>query len=108
MRFEARFGTLWVDRYINVPQKVMLETWAEDLGDLTPEQLRAGYVAAKSLKYPPNAGEFYNICKEAAPDYVPSHQQITPLPAPDRLVNQEELRRITAQMMAKLTEKTHD
>jgi len=105
MKFEARWGALWIDRYSAVNVDVLVETWAEDLGDLTQEQLRAGYLASRDLKFPPTIGEFRALCKDDALNRdAESFKPFQPLPRSqnnDIAKVQEMIAKISAQLSGK-------
>lgn len=62
-RMEDRYGKLWSDRYGMAPRDRLLQTWAEDLSDLTREELIAGVNACRDIRLPPTLPEFRGLCR---------------------------------------------
>lgn len=62
-RMEDRYGSLWADRYGAFPRARVMQTWAEDLGDLTREELVRGVDACRTRKFPPTLPEFRELCR---------------------------------------------
>ncbi len=62
-KFEDRMGDQWASRYGAVPRARMVKTWAEDLADLTREELARGVAACRDLTFPPSMGEFRALCR---------------------------------------------
>lgn len=62
-RMEDRYGSLWADRYGNMPRNRVKSTWAEDLAGFTGDELRRGMDASKRNKFPPTLPEFLNLCR---------------------------------------------
>ena len=62
-RMEDRFGDLWANRYGSFPRDRVKRTWAEDLADLTPEEMARGVDASKASKFPPTLPEFRALCR---------------------------------------------
>lgn len=61
-KFEDRFGTLWHQRYAGIPMDRVMDTWREDLADLSPAQIKLGVDSTKKLKFPPTLPEFRELC----------------------------------------------
>ena len=62
-RMEDRYGSMWADRYGSFPRARVMATWAEDLGDMTREELVRGVDACRSRKFPPTLPEFRELCR---------------------------------------------
>lgn len=62
-KMEDRFGDLWANRYGAFPRARVKQTWAEDLGDLSGEEVARGVSASKSIKFPPTLPEFRALCR---------------------------------------------
>lgn len=62
-RMEDRFGDLWANRYGSFPRERVKRTWAEDLADMTPEEVARGVDASKACKFPPTLPEFRSLCR---------------------------------------------
>lgn len=62
-RMEDRFGDLWANRYGSFPRERVKRTWAEDLADLTSEEVARGVNASKECKFPPTLPEFRSLCR---------------------------------------------
>lgn len=60
---EDRYGSLWADRYGAFPRARVMQTWAEDLGDMTRAELVRGVDACKTRKFPPTLPEFRELCR---------------------------------------------
>jgi len=65
---EDRYGSMWADRYGAFPRARVMQTWAEDLGDLTREELVRGVDACRTRKFPPTLPEFRELCR---PEVLP-------------------------------------
>jgi len=61
-KMEDRYGSLWSQRYAGIPQERMMNTWAEDLGDLTRQQLINGMNACREHRFPPTLPDFRMLC----------------------------------------------
>lgn len=64
-KMEDRYGDLWATRYGSFPRARVKQTWAEDLGDLTGEEVARGVAACRSAKFPPTLPEFRALCRPA-------------------------------------------
>lgn len=62
-RMEDRYGALWADRYGAFPRERVMRTWAEDLADLSRDELVRGMTACKDRKFPPTLPEFREMCR---------------------------------------------
>lgn len=62
-RMEDRYGDLWASRYGAFPRTRVMRTWAEDLADLSRDELARGVEACRSAKFPPNLPEFRALCR---------------------------------------------
>lgn len=62
-RMEDRYGDLWSNRYGAFPRSRVMRTWAEDLADLSRDELALGATACKSAKFPPTLPEFRLLCR---------------------------------------------
>ena len=62
-KMEDRFGDLWANRYGAFPRARVKDTWAEDLADLSGEEMARGVGACKSVKFPPTLPEFRALCR---------------------------------------------
>ena len=62
-RMEDRFGDLWATRYGAFPRERVKQTWAEDLADLSPDEIARGMDRSKSAKFPPTLPEFRLMCR---------------------------------------------
>lgn len=63
-RFHERYGNAWADKFSGVPMDNLIATWAEDLGDLTENDIKRGLMATRANKFPPSLPEFYSLCKD--------------------------------------------
>ncbi len=62
-RMEDRYGALWADRYGAFPRDRVKRSWAEDLCDMTREELARGVAACRDSKFPPTLAEFRAMCR---------------------------------------------
>lgn len=62
-RMEDRYGALWADRYGAFPRDRVMRTWAEDMADLSRDELVRGMTACKDRKFPPTLPEFREMCR---------------------------------------------
>lgn len=62
---ENRYGNLWADRYGAFPRERVKRSWAEDLVDLTRDELAKGAAACREMKFPPTLPEFRQLCRPA-------------------------------------------
>ena len=62
MKFEVYYGEKFHRQWANVPRDAMRKQWAIDLGQLKPEELRAGVEALKRAEWPPTLPEFIALC----------------------------------------------
>lgn len=64
-KMEDRYGSLWVSRYGSLPRERVKRTWAEDLADMTHNELALGMNRCRDLKWPPTLPEFRELCRPA-------------------------------------------
>jgi hypothetical protein len=64
-RMEDRYGALWADRYGAFPRARVMRTWAEDLADMSRDELTRGVAACRDRKFPPTLPEFRELCRPA-------------------------------------------
>lgn len=62
-RMEDRYGSLWVDRYGAFPRERIKRAWAEDLADMSKDELARGVSACRDAKFPPTLPEFRALCR---------------------------------------------
>lgn len=62
-RMEDRYGSLWAERYGTFPRERVKRTWAEDLADMSPEEMIQGVEACKARRFPPTLPEFRDMCR---------------------------------------------
>lgn len=66
-KFEARYGSLFLDRWRDCNMANVMETWAEELAGFADQPERIAY-ALKSLadeRFPPTLPEFIAACRRA-------------------------------------------
>lgn len=64
-RFAAYYGARFHDMWGGTDLDVVKQVWADDLADLSPDEITRGVVAAKSAKFPPTLPEFRELCRPA-------------------------------------------
>lgn len=64
-RMEDRYGALWAERYGAFPRERVKRSWAEDLADMTRDELVRGIGACRDRKFPPALPEFREMCRPA-------------------------------------------
>ncbi len=64
-RMEDRYGALWADRYGAFPRARVMRSWAEDLADMSRDELTRGVAACRDRKFPPTLPEFRELCRPA-------------------------------------------
>ncbi|AEV24608.1 hypothetical protein Dsui_0188 [Azospira oryzae PS] len=62
---EDRYGDLWAARYGAFPRSRVMRTWAQDLADMTPDEVTRGVNACRDRKFPPTLPEFRELCRPA-------------------------------------------
>lgn len=62
-RMADMYGSLWHDRWASLPMPRVMATWAEDLADLTVDELKSGLSACKTRPFPPTLPEFRALCR---------------------------------------------
>lgn len=62
---EDRYGAMWADRYGAFPRERVKTTWADDLADMTRDELARGVSACRDRKFPPTLPEFRALCRPA-------------------------------------------
>lgn len=73
-KFEARYGSLFIDRWKDCNMANVRETWAEELANFEDKPECIGY-ALKVLatsKFPPTLPEFLEACRQAPRKEVPA------------------------------------
>jgi len=67
-RFAAMYGSIWLDRWADVPMDYVKETWCADLRGMTSEQFRLALDHVKlHCSLPPTLPEFVRLCRQFAP-----------------------------------------
>lgn len=64
-RMEDRYGSMWADRYGAFPRERVKRSWAEDLADISRDELTRGVSACRDRKFPPTLPEFRELCRPA-------------------------------------------
>ncbi len=72
-KMEDRYPAQWAANYGPFPRARVMETWAEDLADLTREQLHQGLRLSRDQVFPPNLAEFRALCRVV--DYEATFQE---------------------------------
>ena len=62
-RMEDRYGDLWAQRFGGVPKDRLMRTWAEDLSDLSGEEIACGLRACRDHKFVPSLPDFRALCR---------------------------------------------
>lgn len=62
-RMEDRYGDQWAAKYGAFPRSRVMRSWAEDLADLSGNELARGIAACRDHKFPPNIAEFRALCR---------------------------------------------
>ena len=62
-RMEDRYGDLWAQRFGGVPKDRLMRTWAEDLADLSGEEIACGLRACRDHKFVPSLPDFRALCR---------------------------------------------
>lgn len=62
-RFAAYYGARFHDMWGGQRLDDVLAIWADELGDLTPDEMVRGVAAAKIAKFPPTLPEFIAMCR---------------------------------------------
>jgi hypothetical protein len=62
-RMEDRYGDLWAQRYGAFPRERVKRSWADDLSEMSGEEIARGVVACRDLKFPPTLPEFRALCR---------------------------------------------
>ena len=62
-RMEDRYGDLWAQRFGGVPKDRLMRTWAEDLSDLSGEEIAYGLRACRDHKFVPSLPDFRALCR---------------------------------------------
>lgn len=102
-KFEARYGSMFHDRWKGCDLNNVAETWAEELGNFAdkPECIGHALIVLASAKYPPSLPEFLEACRQAPRKEVPALRYV-PTPA------DEERARTAAAEAARIVKKRSD
>lgn len=73
-KFEARYGSLFIDRWRDCDMENVRETWAEELGNFEdkPECIGHALKVLATSKFPPTLPEFLEACRNAPRKEAPS------------------------------------
>lgn len=90
---------LWVDNVASVQIEQLAQSWAEDLSDMTVEELKHGLESSMREKYPPSLQIFREHCRPTKPiEETPPHSEmyelISPLPKEESNLKKEEIEKI--------------
>ena len=80
-KMEDRYGDLWATRYGSFPRSRVKQTWAEDLGDLSGEEVARGVAACRSAKFPPTLPEFRALCRPPIGFEIAFHEAVQQMSA---------------------------
>ena len=90
-KFETMYGQQFIDKWKNCNVDQVKQTWAEELGSLNGETIKAGIEVCKdTCKFPPSLPEFYQLCKSMRkpPEQrfnLPHHKKYSPEVAKENL-----------------------
>lgn len=73
-KFEARYGSLFIDRWKDCNMENVRETWAEELANFADKPECIGYAlkVLQTSKYPPTLPEFLEACRQAPRKEAPA------------------------------------
>lgn len=57
-----------ISKWEGIDIKVVYEEWADELGNCSLAQIKCGIDLSKKEKFPPNLGEFLDLCKQYNPE----------------------------------------
>ena len=80
-KMEDRYGDLWATRYGLFPRDRVKQTWAEDLGDLSGEEVARGVAACRTAKFPPTLPEFRSLCRPPIDFEIAYHEAVQQMSA---------------------------
>jgi hypothetical protein len=103
-KFEARYGSLFIDRWKDCNMANVRETWAEELANFEdkPECIGHALKVLATSKFPPTLPEFLEACRQAPRKEAPALRYV---PTPE----DEERARQAAASAAKVVKKiNHD
>lgn len=74
LKFEARYGSLFHDRWKGCDLANVKATWAEELANFgnKPEAIGYALKVLASAKFPPTLPEFFEACRNAPEPYAPA------------------------------------
>jgi hypothetical protein len=67
-RLALRYGSLWLDRWIDIPLAAVKVEWAQALDRFDPVQIRQAVLWCG--KFPPTLPEFVTFCEQAPRPFV--------------------------------------
>lgn len=86
---------MWVDNVASISIEKLVNDWAEDLWDITPEELKRGLESSKSEKYPPTIENFREHCRPTKENEVVPfsgmYLPISPLPKEPSTLKKEQV-----------------
>ena len=73
---EDRYGNLWANSYGAFPRSRVMQTWSEDLSDLSKDELGRGMKACRDKPFPPTLPEFRKMCRPPIDPEAAYHEAI--------------------------------
>ena len=75
-RMQALYGAKFAQQWAEVPAKRLVEIWAEELGDLTGDEIARGLKACRQRPFPPTLPEFMVLCRPPIVAEVAFHEAV--------------------------------
>ena len=75
-KMEDRYGNLWANSYGAFPRSRVMQTWSEDLSDLSKDELGRGMKACRDKPFPPTLPEFRKMCRPPIDPEAAYHEAI--------------------------------
>lgn len=83
-RLEALYGNKFVDMWRGTNVAQVKQLWAEEMGKLSPEEMKRGYAALMSRDWPPSLPEFLKLCKPTVDPLVAYYEAVVGMDARSR------------------------
>lgn len=78
-RMEGYYGARFADQWRGIDPAAMKRCWADELGELTRDEIAAGVAALKTRDWPPTLPEFLKLCRpptDARADWAEACEQM--------------------------------
>lgn len=80
-RMQAMYGNKFLDMWRDTDLDLVKQLWADEMGKLSPEELRRGFAGLMARDWPPSLPEYVKMCKPSIDSTVAYYEAVNGMQA---------------------------